>query len=345
MAPRRKRYTEELGKSAEYLRQALPLMSQQKTALHPVSYAVWYEVVAGINPRLKAAVEERLKKGERLDEETTDALFRQFIAEIDEEEAERISASFERIMSDMAASTTQADTQASEFSSHLENWSEALSKQGCSSSLGAEISSLLDETRDMQSAVSHLQARLYASNEEIEALKQEVVRAREEAISDALTGLANRKGLDDELARCLSQALETDTHPSLMIADIDLFKRVNDTYGHLFGDKVIRAVAHVIRQNVKGKDTASRYGGEEFVVLLPDTPPEGAAKVAETIRNAVENSRIKNAENGDIIGKVTLSFGVTSFRPGDTASSLIERADKALYQSKQNGRNRVTVAP
>lgn len=344
MAPRRKRYTEEISKSAEYLRQALPLMSQQKAALHPVSYAVWYEIVAGINPRLKAAVEERLKKGERLDEESTDALFRQFIADMDEEEAERISASFERIMSDMAASTNQAGSQAAEFSSKLENLGEELSRQDSVSNLSQEISSLLDETRDMQSAVSHLQARLLASNQEIEALKQEVSRAREEAVSDALTGLANRKGLDDELANCLACAIETDTHPSLIMADIDHFKQVNDTYGHLFGDKVIRAVAHVIQQNVKGKDTAARYGGEEFVVLLPDTPPEGAAKVAETIRNAVENSRIKNAENGDVIGKVTLSFGVTSFRAGDTASSLIERADKALYQSKEKGRNRVTVA-
>lgn len=344
MSNRRKRYTEEVPKSAEYLRQALPLMSQQKAALHPVSYAVWYEVVAGINPRLTAAVEERIKQGQRLDEESTNALFQQFIAEINEEEAERISANFERIMSDMATSATQAGSQANEFSARLESWGDGLHKRDGVTQLSQEIAALLDETRDMQSAVNQLQERLLASHKEIESLKKEVTRAREEAVSDALTGLVNRKGFDEELALCLEQVAETSLQPSLIVADIDHFKNINDTYGHLFGDKVLRAVAHIIKQNVKGKDTAARYGGEEFLILLPNTSAQGAAKVAETIRVAVENSRIKNTEKGDVAGKITISFGIASLRAGDTSTTFVERADKALYQSKNNGRNKVSIA-
>jgi diguanylate cyclase len=128
------------------------------------------------------------------------------------------------------------------------------------------------------------------------------------------------------------------------MTDIDFFKKVNDTYGHVFGDKVIRVVAQTLKDNVKGKDLAARYGGEEFVILLQDTPANGARILAERIRTAVENGRIRRAGNDESIAKITISLGVASYRAGESASDFIERADKALYESKIQGRNRVTVA-
>ena len=116
------------------------------------------------------------------------------------------------------------------------------------------------------------------------------------------------------------------------------------TFCHVFGDKVIRAIATILRDNVKGKDLAARYGGEEFVIILPDTPLAGAGSLAESIRRTVEGSRIKRTGTNEIIANVTISLGVARHRPGESDRELLARADQALYQSKQQGRNRVTVA-
>ena len=196
----------------------------------------------------------------------------------------------------------------------------------------------------MLGSMTSLRGRLDDSRREIEQLRQEVDKAREDALADGLTGLSNRKGFDKALAACLSAAEPEDEGPSLLITDIDFFKRVNDTYGHLFGDKVIRAVAQILKDNVKGKDTAARYGGEEFVILLPDTPVEGARHLAEKVRATVERCRIKRTDNNQAVANITVSLGVASYREGESANEFMARAESALYDSKNQGRNRVTVA-
>jgi len=336
------KYNDSMEKSAEYLRQALPFMSRQATALHPVSYAVWYEYVAGNNPSLKAAIDGLTQAGAVLDEKTTAELFRKHIAELDAEMAERVSAGFQKIMADMSHSASQAGDHADQFGSVLEQWSEGLAE----AQPGAEggVDEMLQHTRNMQGSISSLKGRLDDSRREIEQLRQEVNKAREDALADGLTGLTNRKGFDMALTGCLAASANEEQGPSLLMTDIDFFKKVNDSYGHLFGDKVIRAVAQILKDNVKGKDTAARYGGEEFVILLPDTPLEGARHLAEKIRSAVEKFRIKRTDKNEAVANITVSLGVTSYRGGESGSDFVARADAALYASKHGGRNRVTVA-
>ncbi len=338
------RYTEDATKSAEYLRQAIPMMSRHTAPLNPMTYAVWYEVVAGINPALAAAVEESNRKGEVLDSSMTASLFRRFIAEIDEESAQRISDGFQRVLAGISQSASVAGDQANRFSESLALWDQGLNEVGMRSGLQAGIDRMRGDTQDMQGAVADLATRLEDSRREIEVLRQEVSRAREDALADGLTGLVNRRGFDMALATCLEQAVAAGKSPCLLITDIDHFKKVNDVYGHLMGDRVIRAVAHVLKQNVKGKDTAARYGGEEFAILLPDTPLRGAQSLAESIRATVENARIKRTDNNETVARITVSFGVAAYTPGESAIEFIERADKALYESKHAGRNRVTTA-
>jgi diguanylate cyclase len=128
------------------------------------------------------------------------------------------------------------------------------------------------------------------------------------------------------------------------MADIDHFKRVNDSYGHLIGDKVLHAVGRALQANVKGKDTASRFGGEEFAVLLPQTPLEGAARLAETLRATIASGRVKSVGSGETVGNITISIGVACYRAGEPAAEFIARADRALYAAKTRGRNRVCLA-
>lgn len=337
-------YHDSLEKSAEYLRLALPLMTKQAAGLHPVSYAVWYEYVAGINPALRQRIDELTQNEQRLDDKAVQQIYREHIAEIDETIARRVSQDFEKVMANISASTAQAADEAGNFGQALERWSSDIAAGRFTTTLSHGIADLLHYSRDMQQTVKTLNAHLEESRSEVEALQKEVRRAREEAMIDGLTGLANRRSFDSALAECLVASAPDVPGPSLLIADIDHFKHVNDNYGHLFGDKVIRSIATILRDNVKGKDLAARFGGEEFVIVLPETPLDGARSLAEKIRKIVEGSRIKRSGSNEVVANVTISLGVACRHPGESDQQLIARADAALYQSKQQGRNRVTLA-
>jgi diguanylate cyclase len=338
------KYRETVDQSAEFLRLALPLMSQQTAALHPISYAIWYEYVAGLNQPLKTAIDELTKNGALLDETATADLFRKHIVDFDELLAQRLTTGFQKVLADMAQSAANAEDRADHFGKELAQWSE---EPGCEIAQRGTvngISKLLSSTREMQGAIATLKERLDDSQNEIKALRQAVDQAREEALTDGLTGLVNRRGFDLALTACLSAVSLPEQAPCLLIADIDHFKKVNDNYGHLLGDKVLRSIAKILKANIKGKDTAARYGGEEFVVLLPETSLDGARALAEKIRLKIEASRIRRADNQQEIAQITVSLGVVSYCFGETASMFIERGDSALYVSKNQGRNRVTVA-
>jgi diguanylate cyclase len=128
---------------------------------------------------------------------------------------------------------------------------------------------------------------------------------------------------------------------ALLLADIDHFKAFNDTYGHLTGDQVLRLVAMALKQTVKGQDIAARYGGEEFAIILPNTTLRSAVTVADHIRRAVMTKELMKRSTGEHLGRITVSVGAATLRKDDSGSSLIERADNALYAAKRYGRNRV----
>ena len=334
-------YDDGRDQSAEYLRMAVQQMTRQPTAFHPVSYAVWYEYVSARNAGLRVEVDALLKENKPLDEQATTRIFQKHIAEIDDTTAQRVGQGLQKVMSDISRSASQAGNEAAKFGSALESWSETRGEDG--KGMEAGVDSLLEHTRHMKGAISSLSDQLSDSYREIEQLREDVRKAREEAMCDGLTGLANRKAFDKALANCIAAPL-AENGLSVLIADIDFFKRVNDTYGHLFGDRVIRAVADILKQNVKGKDTAARFGGEEFVVLLPDTPSAGAHKLAEQIRRTVERLKIKRADKNETVENITISLGVACYRVGESIADLLARADQALYASKHGGRNRVTLA-
>jgi diguanylate cyclase (GGDEF)-like protein len=158
-------------------------------------------------------------------------------------------------------------------------------------------------------------------------------------VTDGLTQCANKRALEDFLEREMARARRHKRPLSVVMMDLDHFKEVNDNYGHLVGDTVLREVAHVIKQRVRREELFARYGGEEFVAVLPETPREGALEFAEAIRKIVEAIRIV-VENNETI-KVTMSLGVATFDPEQHqgVSDLIKSADRNLYIAKSKGRN------
>jgi diguanylate cyclase (GGDEF)-like protein len=180
--------------------------------------------------------------------------------------------------------------------------------------------------------------------DEVEAFYQ--LRLAEGAFQDALTGLYNRRHLDERLTSELAGAQRHGRALSLLLVDIDHFKQVNDAHGHLAGDEALKMVAFVLRGAVRKEDVLARYGGEEFCVIARETPIEGARSLAERIRGAVERSQF--AWEGKALGVtvsigVTVSVGAATFEPGQSERELLAAADRALYDAKQQGRNRVVA--
>ncbi|EJC70557.1 diguanylate cyclase (GGDEF) domain-containing protein [Rhizobium leguminosarum bv. viciae WSM1455] len=175
-------------------------------------------------------------------------------------------------------------------------------------------------------------------------LRASVKQTIELAVTDPLTGLYNRRYLDNHLNVLFNRSMARGRPLSVLITDIDRFKQVNDTYGHDGGDEVLREFSNRVRSTIRGADLACRYGGEEFVVVMPDTSPEIAAAVAERLRAAIENAPFMLKHSGEALN-VTASFGIASrIASVLTPDQLMKQADLALYEAKNTGRNRVVAA-
>jgi diguanylate cyclase (GGDEF)-like protein/PAS domain S-box-containing protein len=168
----------------------------------------------------------------------------------------------------------------------------------------------------------------------------ELGELREIAYRDQLTGLPNRRFLDQHVLTQLDMAHKLDLTFGLAMLDIDFFKKVNDTYGHLIGDETLKMLAKTLTNALRGSDVLGRWGGEEFILVLPSLEREHLGLVCEKLRMLVENSVV---DRSGFAFNITISIGATLMLPGDTMASLVERADGLLYESKRNGRNRVTI--
>jgi diguanylate cyclase len=206
------------------------------------------------------------------------------------------------------------------------------------------INRILDETRAMLTRARLLEADLDQSSKQITTMRFDLASARRQANIDDLTRVANRRCFDGELRKTAEQA-EAERQPmSLLMLDIDRFKDFNDNHGHQAGDQVLRQVAQVLTSSVKGRDLVARYGGEEFAVILPQTGLEGARQLAEQMRRDVAGHRVVLKATGRELGRITLSIGCAQQHWGEPVADLVRRADRALYQAKRLGRNRVAVA-
>jgi diguanylate cyclase len=186
-----------------------------------------------------------------------------------------------------------------------------------------------------------LETALRVSKQVIEDLKKDVDRIRGESLKDPLTSLSNRKHFEQELAQSIA-TLTSAAEPtpfSMLLIDIDHFKKFNDTHGHQIGDDVLRLIAQGLKESVNGQALAARYGGEEFAVLLPNSDLDGAKVVAEDIRTAISRKVLRKRSTGETLGRVTVSIGAAAYQRLEDLDEFIHRVDRLLYTAKQTGRN------
>ena len=255
---------------------------------------------------------------------------------------ELVREELKKLFSEIIEAIRSTSRGLSEAECNLETISEALAHNLSESDVDKIVERIKQELKLLDATSNALKEQLQQATAEIEQLKAKMAQYKNEAFKDPLTRIDNRRGFEERLERAINEAMITGKSLCLIMADIDHFKKINDTHGHLVGDNVLRTVAATIKDSVKGRDPVARIGGEEFAVLLPDTPYTGAIKLANSIRLDFERIDLKKRNTGESLGRISLSFGVTAYQKGEDAKSFFGRADEALYQSKRTGRNRVT---
>jgi diguanylate cyclase len=339
------RYPEAPPRTGEILRLVLPRIAQHGGSYDPAAYGVWYEHLAGINPALSQALESQLQQSATIDPAIIQQLHARHIQQRDDRATEKLQEELTELIQKLAALAASSTDDAAAYARALATGEQGLGSVSDAGGLQSVIQSLVRSTTAARTAADKLSADLAASQTEVVSMRQQLGTLQGEALTDPLTGLRNRRGFERDVAQLIAERGQVLTGSSFLLADIDHFKRVNDTYGHLFGDQVLRACAQVLHGAIKGRDVLSRFGGEEFLILLPDTPGDGALALAEQIRTAFSKVRIRRTGREESIEPVTISLGVATLADGEALEQVIERADKALYQAKNSGRNCVRKAP
>lgn len=332
---------QEFKRALGYANAAIDLLKRGSIPPYPQFYELLYTYATGVNPTLNARLNEIFRSG-AANAEMAERLYTEFLTGQDANE--RISSVSQRMSERIEAVHTVIDsaiTTATAYSGALESATGDLDANMSAEQLRAMAVRLVGETRRMQDANRQLETKLESSRDDIADLQRDLDEVRRESMLDPLTKIFNRKSFDEGLATALDEAREGTDPLCLLMLDIDHFKNFNDTWGHQTGDQVLRLVAMTLKSNIKGKDIAARYGGEEFAAVLPATDLEGAVIVADNIRKAIQAKELLKRSTNEKLGRITASFGVALYRRGDTAASLIERADRCLYAAKHAGRNRV----
>lgn len=337
--------TKNFRKFFQYAGQAMDFMAQNGISPRPSNYRVWFEYSAQSTPALNMAVERLQKENRPVDENASVGLHNEFfnqgsvindaVLDAGDQLSEKLSSALELIK------TAGAGTKV--YGESLDSISTDLGTRKADELTGASLQSVVDTlvtaTKKMSEHSRKLEGQLHENSIEVEQLKHNLELTKQEALTDQLTKLGNRKHFDIELASAAALAEETNEPLCLIMVDIDHFKVFNDTWGHQTGDQVLRLVSACLRNDVRESDVTARYGGEEFGLILPDAFIEEAEAVAEKIRQTVQSKKVMKRSTGQDLGTITISLGVARYRTGEDITSMIERADQCLYAAKEAGRN------
>lgn len=319
----------------------LNLIAELNLQPTPQVYHVFYSFISDEIPELCQLIRVLIRNTQQLDEETVFRIYHKYIGthalqrQINQG-VEGLQAAIENV--EEAVHLVMRDTDS--FCDEFDHASDQLCADDITiedaRSVSRNLSSVTSKARDSYGTFN---GALDDYHKEVCRVRNELELVRRDALTDTLTGIANRKNFDSSLRDAVTRTMESGEPLSLLMIDIDHFKTFNDTYGHRAGDGVLKAVARVLVNSTKGADTVARYGGEEFVIILPATSAENAEKLAKKLRQNVADQRIINKKTGKDFGKLTVSIGLTSYQLGENILEFVDRADDALYQAKQEGRN------
>ncbi len=313
----------------------------------PETYELWFVYFSDTDPDLNKAINDALDENDGvIGDEACYEIYQEFLSgHREEKRVMQAGDAIQKTIQDVNVVVSSTKANVHEYNETLERANLGLSEGKNKEEITIILADMMEDTREMIKRNSELEEILEKSSRVMQDMKRDLEVARKEALTDPLTNLANRKAFDHEIYRLVALANDADDYSfSMVLMDIDYFKTFNDTFGHQVGDQVLKLVSRTLKQGVKGRDTTARYGGEEFAILLPETNIIGGSKVAELLRQEVENKEVINRSTGKKIAKITLSAGVAEYRKGESVAELIERVDRALYTAKNEGRNRIVFS-
>lgn len=336
-------YPETIEESGNYLRMTLKNISKYELPYNPLSYLLWYEYAIGRNEQLIKDLELFLEKKEPVTLDVIIDLIRTHLADNQVLVAEEKANEFKRILVEMTRHLSSSGSEIDARSNTLEICAQELSKATSMKDITGVTEQIVSETKSIAESNKTLKGQLDSTVSEIKELSKEMEGVKQTAKTDMLTKLLNRRGFDEAIITVMEEMKIAQDPFSVIMLDIDHFKKVNDTFGHLIGDNVLKMLSKLLKDSIKGKDIAARFGGEEFILVLPQTPLEGAYVLAEQIRLSLQKMNWKIKDTGKSLGKITVSLGIALYKIDESIEAVIERADGALYHAKNTGRNKTST--
>ncbi|MEA1650420.1 diguanylate cyclase [Nitrospirillum sp. BR 11164] len=321
---------------------AMERMRAEAVAPHPHNFTVWYAYCSGRYPDLTRAVDIIASNGLPFTEARCADLYHKFFAADDEIQAiQEIGVKLTEALAGVTGAVATAGNDVGNFGAALKVFQGQVDLSETLDQLRGVIRAMTEQAQRVAVRNQFLQTQLSDSAQQLETMRRDLDTVRREAMTDALTDLANRKQFDQALREAAATAMEDGRPLCLLMIDIDFFKKFNDNHGHVVGDQVLKLVGRTLKDSVRGRDTAARFGGEEFAIIMPECTLDEALAFAEKTRATIANRRIVKRTSGAAIGNITLSVGVALYEPGETLGRFVQRADEALYMAKHEGRNQV----
>ncbi len=321
--------------------QAWQHMTMASISPSPENFLVWYAYYSGFNIDLNKEIDRLLSTEENFTPEVNTSLYKlSHQGETDPALLSEIHAATGEIITEIIDGVRTTSINNQDYQKNLKNLDGDLKSIKNVQGLRDMMNGLVNGNQQIESSSNTLNDLLNKATFDIKQLETRLEEAERAANTDSLTGIYNRHAFEKKISD-ICHNMQPETPSSLIMIDIDHFKRFNDTYGHRVGDAVLRGVAQTFAPNIPENGFPARYGGEEFAVILPGIDLTEAMAVADKLRNTIARRELRRERDGAKMGKVTISLGVASVRSDDNAGSLVERADKALYKAKNNGRNQV----
>jgi len=331
-----------LVKTANLLREAIPKMSKLSIPLTPENYHIWYVYTMGNNHELNSTIDGLLSNGTKFTSKVNKELYDNFIYQAPDESLKSFHQDVQKLVGTLFEKINGMAKNTKTFSTSLEKYNSVLQTNPDIETITSLITNLIDDTGSALASNQSMETMLHSLNDEVGTLRDNLQTLNIEAYTDQLTNVPNRRAFDKTIDNLFDNFHDDGQSFCLLLIDIDHFKKFNDTHGHAVGDKVLKYVAGIMKSSIDDSAMLSRYGGEEFVVLLPATDYDTAVSIGNHLRENVASNKLvdKNAQDKSL-GHVTVSLGVAVSAQHDDDDSLVKRADKALYLAKEKGRNRV----
>lgn len=326
-------------------RQALDAMEAVNVWPTPLNYELWLHYIQVPNSPLAIEMQRIFDSGLAFTDTMAEMLATEFLPRSRlSEEIRDAGAVLNRELAAVATAIDRAREVQVQYAETLSDAKDQFEEAAPLSPLTSVITTLAKATRRIQRHTVVLERRLASSHSEVSKLRNDLEQVRRDAMTDALTNLANRKAFDEQIESICADHDANDGTLSLAIIDIDMFKRFNDTWGHQTGDQVLRYVASSISRISQLPRVAARYGGEEFAIVFPGESAAQVEQALETLRGDIASRGLRRRSTNDDLGVVTISAGVAHRHKHESPLQLMERADAALYVSKRAGRNRISSA-